>query len=102
MLSINRRSAERRPVFKKERRYETMKKLLVMLLAALLLLSSTSALACTGLYVGKQVRQDGSTIIARTVDTHPCLTPSLEIVVDRVENTPGRTLTGGRTMRTAP
>lgn len=97
MLSINRRSAERRPVFKKERRYETMKKLLVMLLAALLLLSSTSALACTGLYVGKQVSQDGSTIIARTVDTHPCLTPSLEIVVDRVENTPGRTLTGGRT-----
>ena len=70
MLSINRRSAERRPVFKKERRYETMKKLLVMLLAALLLLSSTSALACTGLYVGKQVSQDGSTIIARTVDTH--------------------------------
>lgn len=74
-----------------------MKKFLVMLLALGLLLSSTSALACTGLYVGKQVSEDGATIIARTVDTHPCLTPTLEVVVPRVENTPGRKLTGGYT-----
>ena len=68
-----------------------------MLLALGLLLSSTSALACTGLYVGKQVSEDGATILARTVDTHPCLTPTLEVVVPRVENTPGRKLTGGYT-----
>ena len=74
-----------------------MKKFLVMLLALGLLLSSTSALACTGLYVGKQVSEDGATILARTVDTHPCLTPTLEVVVPRVENTPGRKLTGGYT-----
>lgn len=74
-----------------------MKKLLVMVLVVVLALSSTGALACTGVYVGKQASADGTTILARSVDTHPVLTPSLEIVVDRVENTPGRTLTGGYT-----
>lgn len=74
-----------------------MKRILPLLLALALLLSGTSAFACTGLYVGKQVSEDGATILARTVDTHPCLSPTLQIVVDRVENTPGRTLTGGYT-----
>lgn len=74
-----------------------MKKILPMLLALVMLLSSTSALACTGLYVGKQASEDGATILARTVDTHPVMSPTLQIVVDRVENTPGRTLTGGYT-----
>ena len=70
-----------------------MKKLLPVVLVLVLALSSVSAFACTGLYVGKEVSKDGATIIARTVDTHPVLTTSLEIVVDRVENTPGRVLT---------
>ena len=74
-----------------------MKKLVGLLLVLVLALSGTAAFACTGVYVGKGVSEDGSTIIARSVDTHPVMTPTLEIVVDRVEDTPGRTLTGGYT-----
>ena len=58
---------------------------------AILALSSVStAFACTGVYVGKQVSTDGTTIIARSVDTHPLASPCLTVVVDRVENEPGR------------
>lgn len=73
-----------------------MKKILPLLLAVALMMCSVNALACTGLYVGKQVSEDGATIIARSVDTHPCLTPALSVVVEHNE-TPGRVLTGGYT-----
>ena len=40
-----------------------MKRIIPLLLALALLLSGTSAFACTGLYVGKQVSEDGATIL---------------------------------------
>lgn len=51
-------------------------------------------MACTGLYVGKEVSEDGATILARTVDLHPAAAVFREVVVDRVENEPGRTYDG--------
>ncbi len=67
-------------------------KYLVSLLALLVLLAATQAsLACTGLYVGKEVSEDGSTIIARSEDMHPRAAFKRFLVIDRVENEPGRT-----------
>ena len=67
---------------------------LVIAMAAALAVPSTSALACTGLYVGKEASENGATVIARTVDLHPLAATFLEVVVDRVENEPGRTYDG--------
>lgn len=60
-------------------------------LAATLVLSSTSALACTGLYVGKDVSADGSTIIARSEDISPADYDKLHFVVPHSDE-PGRVL----------
>ncbi|XER07696.1 Dipeptidase [Sporomusa rhizae] len=49
--------------------------------------------ACTAVYVGKDVSTDGSTIIARSEDQSVGAYNKLFLVVPRVENTPGRTLT---------
>ena len=48
------------------------------------------ALACTGFYVGKEVSEDGSVLVARTVDLSPWTTSHRLAVTPRVENVPGR------------
>lgn len=68
-----------------------MKKAITMLLALALILSSTSALACTGFYVGKEASTNGATIIGHTVDAYT-YAQAIAKVVPGVENVPGRTL----------
>ncbi len=68
---------------------------LAVLAAALLLLGSyAGALACTGFYVGKQASANGAVMLARTVDLHPLAAMFRVLVVDRVEDQPGRLHTG--------
>ena len=71
-----------------------MKKSRVLAFAMVLtmLLGTTSAFACTAVYVGKDVSTDGSTIIARSEDQGTGAYNKMFFVVDRVENVPGRTL----------
>jgi len=65
---------------------------IVTVFILLIVITTAAASACTGVYVGKEVSEDGSTIIARTVDvTTPLLVNTCQ-VYDRVENTPGRIL----------
>ena len=61
-------------------------------LAAAMTLSNVSALACTGMYVGKDVSADGTTIIARSEDISPSDYQKVHKVVPHVENQPGRFL----------
>ena len=60
------------------------------LAVAALLLFAASASACTGVYVGKEVSQNGAALLARSVDLHPRAAAFRVLVVDRVENEPGR------------
>lgn len=60
---------------------------------ALLLAVPSPALACTGMYVGKELTEDGNTIVARSDDTHPLNKIISMEIVPRVENQPGRTIT---------
>lgn len=53
--------------------------------------STTSVFACTAVYVGQDASDDGTIIIARSND-YPDIWPNYVIVVDRVENQPGRTM----------
>lgn len=71
-----------------------LKRVAAFATAAAVVLSSSNVFACTGMYVGKQCSEDGTTILARSVDTHPLASPVLAIVVDRVEDQPGRVITG--------
>lgn len=68
-----------------------MKKLVILVLALALMLSSTSALACTGFYVGKEASVNGAAIIGHTVDAYT-YAQARAIAVPGVENEPGRTL----------
>lgn len=61
-------------------------------LAAAMTLGNVSALACTGMYVGKDVSADGTTIIARSEDISPSDYQKVHKVVPHVENQPGRFL----------
>lgn len=67
-------------------------RLLAFATAISLLLSTTSAFACTAVYVGKAVSEDGSTILARSEDQGTGAYNKMFVVVDRVENVPGRTM----------
>ncbi|MEG1396937.1 MAG: C69 family dipeptidase, partial [Oscillospiraceae bacterium] len=58
-----------------------------------LLLGSTTAFACTGAYVGKDVSADGSTIIARSEDISPSDYDKLHYVVPGVANKKGQVMT---------
>lgn len=71
-----------------------MKKFRVLALAMVvaLLLGTTSAFACTAVYVGKNVSEDGSTILARSEDQGTGAYNKMFLVTDRVENVPGRTI----------
>lgn len=67
-------------------------KFLSATLAAAMLLGSVNAMACTGLYVGKDASAEGTTIIARSEDISPSDYTKLHYVVDHVDNVPGRFL----------
>ena len=74
-------------------RHETLLRWSVALLTFVVTLACVAvpALACTGVYVGKDVSGDGSTILARSNDYQQLWANRLE-VVERVENKPGRTM----------
>ena len=59
-------------------------------LAGLLSLAGAAAFACTGMYAGKGVSEDGSVLLGRTVDTCPWTSAHRHVVTPRVENVPGR------------
>lgn len=67
-------------------------RVLAFVMVATLLIGTTSSFACTAVYVGKDVSEDGSTIIARSEDQGTGAYNKLFLVVDRVENVPGRTM----------
>ncbi|WP_053955256.1 C69 family dipeptidase [Inediibacterium massiliense] len=67
-------------------------KIITCTLIMALILSSTSAFACTAVYVGKDVSADGSTILARSEDQGTGAYNKMFKVVNRVENVPGRTI----------
>lgn len=67
-------------------------RILAVALIAALTLSTASAFACTAVYVGKDVSTDGSTILARSEDQGTGAYNKMFVVVDRVENVPGRTI----------
>ena len=71
-----------------------MKKSFRILSAALAgtVLLSTSALACTGVYVGKDVSDQGTYIIARSEDQSQGDYNKMFMVQPRVENVPGRVI----------
>ena len=68
-----------------------MKKILCMsaMLLILYCLFTTSAFACTGVYIGREASTDGSVIIARSNDTQGNF-PQRMMVVPRVEQDPDR------------
>ena len=69
-------------------------RLFCTLSAALVLFMSCGILnsfACTGVYIGKAVSADGSTILARTNDTQGVY-PTYIDIKERVEDVPGRSL----------
>ena len=71
-----------------------MKKLLKILTVTIVMalnIGLISAYACTGVYVGSKVSEDGSVILARTNDTQGVF-PTYIDITERVENTPGRKL----------
>jgi Dipeptidase len=61
------------------------------LLVLLFAIAFPSAYACTEVYVGKDVSEDGSIIVARSNDNQ-CVWATRVEIVDRVENEPGRTM----------
>lgn len=70
---------------------ESLRVLSVTLAGAMLL--STSALACTGVYVGKDVSDQGTYLIARSEDQGQGDYNKMFQVQPRVENVPGRFIT---------
>lgn len=67
-------------------------KLLSATLAATMLLGNVSAMACTGMYVGKDASDQGTYIIARSEDQGRSDYNKMFKVEPRVENVPGRYL----------
>ena len=55
------------------------------------------AVACTGMYAGKQVSEDGTVLLGRTVDSAPWTACHRYVVTPRVENVPGRVFRSTRT-----
>ena len=66
-------------------------RILSVVLAGAMLLS-TSALACTGVYVGKDVSDQGTYIIARSEDQSQSDYNKMFMVQPRMDNVPGRTI----------
>ncbi len=66
-------------------------KLLILVLCGVLLFSMQACSACTAVYVGQDVSDDGSIIVARTND-YPGVWGNHVTVTPAVENEPGRTM----------
>ena len=71
-----------------------MRKMLSFAAAAM---CAAGAIACTGMYAGKDVSADGTVLIGRTVDTAPWTSCHMIRVTPRVTNVPGRVFVGTRT-----
>ena len=67
-----------------------MKKLIAAVLALALVFGCTSALACTGFYVGKAVSEHGTTLMGHTVDAWNTAQANV-IAYPGVYDVPGRT-----------
>ena len=63
----------------------------VLLLFALMLVIPSTAYACTGVYVGSDVSEDGTIILGKSND-YPDVWPNFVTVVKHVDNQPGRTM----------
>ena len=53
-------------------------------------LAAAAVCACTGMYAGRQVSEDGTVLLGRTVDSAPWTACHRYVVTPRVENMPGR------------
>ena len=60
------------------------------LVAAVAAGAAVAAYACTGMYAGKMVSEDGTVLLGRTVDSAPWTACHRYVVTPRVENMPGR------------
>ena len=69
-----------------------MKRIVSLLVALSILVGCSSALACTGLYVGKKASADGTTLIAHTVDGSNSGQGDV-FAIPGVYNVPGRVFT---------
>lgn len=65
--------------------------LFVLLMFALMLVIPTTAHACTGVYVGSEVSEDGTILLGKSND-YPDVWPNFVTVVEHVENMLGRTM----------
>lgn len=68
--------------------------LILIPFAVIAILLCRGALACTSVYVGKDVSADGHAMFGRCADTHPTVVPCSVQISERVEGVPGRVLTG--------
>ncbi len=66
-------------------------RMVAVVFAALFILPSTGALACTGVYVGRDVSEDGTTLLAKSND-YQAVWANYVTITERVENVPGRTM----------
>ena len=73
-----------------------MPRLRVPLALAATVLTVGGLFACTGIYAGRQVTEDGTIMLGRTVDTPPWTSAHMYVVTPRVENQPGRIYRGAK------
>lgn len=68
-----------------------MKRILAMILLSALLILPQGAMACTGVYVGRQVSEDGTMLFGKSND-YQNVWGNHVTITQRVENVPGRTM----------
>ena len=73
-----------------------MSRLRLPLALAATVLTVGGLFACTGIYAGRQVTEDGTIMLGRTVDTPPWTSAHMYVVTPRVENQPGRIYRGAK------
>ena len=67
-----------------------MKNLILSACLAVAAVAAECAVACTGMYAGRKVSEDGTVLLGRTVDTAPWTSSHMYVVEPRHENEPGR------------
>ena len=67
------------------------------LIALALVCAAAGAFACTGMYAGRLVSEDGTVLLGRTVDTPPWTACFRYAVTPRVDNSPGRVFRSAKT-----
>lgn len=68
----------------------TSRPLFALTMAVMVAFGVREAFACTGMYVGKDVSEDGTILLGRTVDTRPWTSAHMYRVEPSVENVTGR------------